>query len=179
MTANYSASGENHRILSLKNQSRCILNRVKFCILLRCNLLVKRSLRLIHRHLCDVNRKIYMGCTRFFSLRILERESHNLSDRIRTHNHLRPLRDRLKHLCQIKELMTGDMHALCSHLTGDCDKRSTVTVCIRNTGYKVCRTRSKRGQTHTCFSGQSSVDICHKCSSLFMSRCDEADLRIV
>ena len=71
--------------------------------------------------------------------------------------------------------MSGNMHPFGSYLTGYGNKRCAVAVCICHTGYQVRGTRSQRCQTHTGFSGQSSIDIGHKCRALLMARRNKFD----
>ena len=74
--------------------------------------------------------------------------------------------------------MARQLHPVRADLSGDGDQRRTVQISICYTGNKVGRARAKGRQADTCTSGQTAIDICHKCRALLMAHRDEPDMAV-
>ena len=110
-----------------------------------------------------------MGCSRFLAFSVFEGKPNDLVDAFRLHDHLGAFGYWLKYFCQIQKLMGSDVHAFGSYLSGDGNHRSSVGVCVCNTGYQIGGAWAKGCQTYARLTGETSVHIRHKCSSLFVA----------
>ena len=119
MASYYAASRQDHRILRLEDHTCRILHGIQLRIFLRCGLFVKWLFAFRNRHFRYIHWQINVGCSRLFTLCVFERQTYYLAHGIRAYHHLGTLGDRFKHLCQIQELMSGNVHALRSHLSGN------------------------------------------------------------
>ena len=90
-----------------------------------------------------------------FTFSIFKSQTNYFIYSVWTYNHFSTAGYWFKHFDQVKKLMRSDMHAFCADLPSYCNKRSTVTVCICNTGDKVCSARSQCSKAYTSFAGKS------------------------
>ena len=143
MIPHCAVSNEHYRMLGFINHGCCLINAAEGSILFGAYRLVNwlfcksRS----HLHLRYIGRQVNVAGSRLFTLRIFKGNPHDFIDRIRIHNLLAPLRNRSKQFHQIQILMGRQMHPLRSHLSGNCDQRRSVRVCIRGTGNQIGGTR--------------------------------------
>ena len=144
MIPHCTVSYQNDRMLCLINHGCSLINTAEGCVFLGADRFRDRFFRKSRRycHLGHICRKINVACSGFFALRIFKGNPHDFIDRIRIHNLLAPLRNRSKQFHQIQILMGRQMHPLRSHLSGNCDQRRSVRVCIRGTGNQIGRTGS-------------------------------------
>ena len=102
-------------------------------LLLADRILHQRHLEPTHLHLRDIHREVNVGGPHATgtTLRVLEGETDDFIDRIRTHDQLRTLRDRLEDLRKVEILMAREMHLIRADLTGDRHERRTIEIRIR------------------------------------------------
>ena len=143
MIPHCAVSYQNDRMLCLINHGCSLINTAEGCVFLGADRFRDRFFRKSRRycHLGHICRKINVACSGFFALRIFKGNSHDFIDRIRIHDLLAPLRNWSKQFQQIQILMGRQMHPLRSHLSGNCDQRRSVRVCIRGTGNQIGGTR--------------------------------------
>ena len=114
-----------------------------------------------------------------FTFRIFKSNSYDLIHGIGIDDLFASLGNRSKKFYQIQILMRGQMHPLCSHLSGNGNQRRSVGICIRGTGDQVRCSGSQCGKAHTCLPRKSSVHVRHECSTLFMSYHNDPDVRLL
>ena len=113
------------------------------------------------------------------TLRVLEGETDDFIDRIRTHDQLRTLRDRLEDLREVEVLMARQMHLIRAYLTGNRHKRCAIEVRIRDTRYEIRRARAQRREAHTRLPGETAIHIRHERRTLLMPHHDKVKPRLV
>ena len=143
MIPHCTVSYQNDRMLCLINHGCSLINTAEGCVFLGADRFRDRFFRKSrsHLHLRYIGRQVNVAGSRLFTLRIFKGNPHDFIDRIRIHNLLAPLRNWSKQFHQIQILMGRQMHPLRSHLSGNCNKRRSVRVCIRGTGNQIGGTR--------------------------------------
>ena len=172
---------ENQRLPRRADRRRRHLDLRLLSLLLADHILHQRHLEPAHLHLRDIYREVNVGGPHAAgsTLCVLEGETDDFIDRIRTHDQLRPLRDRLEDLREVEILMARQMHLVRADLTGDRHKRRTIEIRIRDTRHEIRRARTQRREAHACLTGETAIHICHERRTLLMPHHDEVEPRLI